>query len=60
MTFPQLARRRRDAQERRGPLGILPEGFVKVAEAEQNDGARVVLLDALVLLENRDRLQGVA
>jgi hypothetical protein len=60
MALAQLAGRQRDPQERRGPLGVLAKGFVEVAEAEENDGARVVLLDALVLLENRDRLQGLA
>jgi hypothetical protein len=58
--LPQLARRQRDAQQRRRPLSILPEGFVEVAESEEHDGIWVVLLDALVLVEDWDRLQGVA
>ena len=60
MALAQLPGRQRDAQQRRGPLGILPERLVEVPEAEEDDGVRVVPLDALVLLENRDRLQGVA
>ena len=60
MALPQLAGRQRDAQQRRGPLGILPECFVEVAETEEHDGIRIVLLDSLVLVEDWNRLQGVA
>jgi hypothetical protein len=58
--FPELARRQGDAQERRGPLGIVAEGLVKVAEAKEDDGVRMLAFDSLVLLEDWDGLQGVA
>jgi hypothetical protein len=57
---PELARRQGDAQERCGPLGIFAEGLIEVAEAKEDDGVRMLAFDALVLLEDRDRLQGVA
>ncbi len=60
VTLPQLARGQRDAEQRRRALGILPEGLVEVAEAEEHDGIGIVLLNALVLVEDWDRLQGVA
>jgi hypothetical protein len=60
VALPQFTRGERDAQQRRRPLGILAESLVKVAEAEEHDGARIFLLDALVLVEDGDRLQGNA
>jgi hypothetical protein len=60
VALPQLARRQRDAKQWGCPLGIFPEGLVEVAEAEEQDRIRIVLLDALVLVEDWDRLQGCA
>src|SRR5205814_2927094 len=60
LPFAELARGQGDAQERGRALGILAEGLVEVAQAEEHDRVRMLTLDPLVLLEDRDRLQGVA
>jgi hypothetical protein len=60
VTLSQLPGGERDTEQRGGPLGIISERFVEVAEAKEHDGAGILLLDALVLVEDGDRLQGVA
>jgi len=60
LPLAELARREGDAQDRRGPFGILAERFVEVAEAKEDDGVGMLTLDRLILLEDGDRLQGWA
>jgi hypothetical protein len=57
LPFPQLARGQRNAQNWGDPLGILAEGLVEIAEAEEDDGVRVLALDLQVLVEDGRRLQ---
>ncbi len=57
LALPQLARSQRDSEQRRDAFGILAEGFVEIAEPEQDDGIGVLTFDPLILLEDGGRLQ---
>jgi hypothetical protein len=60
VTLSQLAGCERDTQQRGGPLGIFSERLVEVAETKEHDGAGILLLNALVLVEDGDWLQSTA
>ena len=55
---PVRALRERDAEHAADGLGVLLEGLVEVAHAEEQDGAGVALLD-LVVLPHERRLPGL-
>jgi hypothetical protein len=57
LALAQFPRGQGDAQDGSDPLGVLAEGLVEIAQAKEDDGVRILLLDLLVLLENGTRLQ---